>query len=581
MTARSASLGAQLLGIERVRRLYRQLPSGLPPAEFARLGLESLGVTFATGHLDVEQIPPAGSVVLVANHPFGAIEGLFLIWLAWRRRPDVRVVANDWLGELAAIADLILPIDPFGRSRSVSSNALSLRRALRWTERGGALIVFPAGEVSHFQPAHGCVMDPDWSPTMARLIRKTGAPVVPVHFSGHNSAAFQLAGLVHERMRTALLAHEMFNKRGRQVQVRIGLPITASRIGAMTDDNALASYLRMRTYALADTPPIAAHSAAQARPLAVATAQPAADLERELDGLDPGARLVAAQDMSVYCAAGSRIPRLLQEIGRLRELTFRAAGAGTGRALDIDLFDNYYDHLFLWSHPLRRVVGAYRLGRADRIVARFGERGLYTSTQFGFRLGFISSLGTALELGRSFVRVEHQREYGAMHLLWKGIGEYVRRDLRYHKLFGAVSIGNDYGRVSQASLVEFLRRRHGDSRRARFVRSLHPVSAPATLRPLFASLARCRNVDEVSALIADLEPDGKGVPVLIRNYLRLGGRILGFNRDPGFSDSIDCLLLMDLKDTEPHLLQRYVGSDGVAAIQGRQPITVRQLARRA
>jgi putative hemolysin len=520
-------------------------------------------------------------VVLVANHPFGAIDGLILIWLARRCRPDVRLLANTWLGELPAIADVMLPINPFGGIDAVRANAKSLRRALRWVERGGALIVFPAGEVSHLQPPHRCVMDPDWSPTACRLIRRTAAPVIPVHFTGQNSAAFQVAGLLHERMRTVLLAREALNKRGLSVQVRIGAPLKSQRIADFSDDGDLARYLRMRTYALADAEAGRTGSARVEVEIPVTAERPAGELEDELASLAPSALLVSAQEMSVYAASGAQIPRVLQEIGRLRELTFRAAGEGTGRAVDVDLYDDYYEHVVLWSHALRRVIGAYRIGRTDRIIARYGDRGLYTPTLFEFRRGFIPSLGHALELGRSFVRPEHQKEYWALHLLWKGIGEYVRRDTRYRLLFGAASISNDYCRASQALLIEYLRQRHADRRRARQVRPRNAVeSAPAHLRPLLADLKGCRDLDELSAFVADIEPDGKGVPVLIRQYLRLGARVLGFNRDPSFANSVDCLVLVDLKDTAPQLLRRYVGTAGVEAIRAADPVRDANSARR-
>jgi putative hemolysin len=560
-------IGEQLLGIERIRRMYRQMQDAVRPADLLRLSLERLGVEFDIESADERKIPGTGGVVLVANHPFGAIDGLFMISLVHRRRQDVRLLANAWLGELPAIADVMFPIDPLGGAAAVRANARSLRCALRWVDQGGALIVFPSGEVSHFQPRSRCVMDPDWSPAASGLIRKAGTPVIAVHFSGQNSAAFQLAGLLHERMRTALLAHEALNKRGLRVAVRVGEPVRPHRIAALADDGQLARYLRMRTYALADAVPCQTQRAAVEPPSPVAAEQPPGELEEELAGLGPLARLVTANGMSVYAASGARVPRLLQEVGRLREVTFRAAGEGTGRTVDVDLFDDYYEHLILWSHAQRRVVGAYRVARTDRIMARFGQRGLYTPTLFQFRRGFIQSLGPALELGRSFVRVEHQKEYGSLHLLWRGIGEYVRRDARYHRLFGAASISNDYCPASQALLVEFLRQRHADRRRARFVRGRSAVPCPPHLRPLIADLARCRDLDELSSLVADLEPDGKGIPVLIRQYLRLGGRILGFNRDPGFANAIDCLVLVDLRETAPKLLQRYVGAGGVAEIR--------------
>jgi putative hemolysin len=567
-------------GVASVRRIHDRLPSGAPTAQFIRAALDRLGVEFRIGAVDPSVIPERGALTIVANHPFGALDGLLLLHQVLRRRSDVRVLANSWLAAVPQIAHLMLPIDVFAGRKAGHGNALALRRALRWVRAGGALVVFPAGEVSHLQPAIGCIADPDWGPAAARFIRMTGAPVVPVHFSGHNSVPFQVAGLVHGRLRTALLAHELLNKRGHRLDVRVGRAIDAHRVGGIADDDRLARYLRMRTYALAAADSRAGRNGRQAA-MAVVDEQPVAALQDEIARLGESARLAETADMIAYSAVGSRIPHLLQEIGRLRELSFRAVGEGTGRAADIDLYDDYYDHLFIWSKVHRRVAGSYRIGRADRILARFGRPGLYSTTLFEFRRGFLENLGPALELGRSFIRAEHQREYSALHLLWKGIGEYVRRDPRYCRLFGAVSISNDYSPASQALMCEFLARCHAHPAAARAVRGRHAVRTPIELRPLMATARHCRDFDELTAFISDIEPDRKGVPVLLRQYLKLGGRTLGFNRDPAFADSIDCLLLVDLRDTRPQLLQRYIDAAGIAAIRRVTPAQAPGLALRA
>jgi len=242
--------------------------------------------------------------------------------------------------------------------------------------------------------------------------------------------------------------------------------------------------------------------------------------------------------------------------GRLRERTFRAVGEGTGRSADIDDFDGYYEHLFIWDAPAREIVGAYRLGRTDRIARRFGKQGLYTSTLFEYHDLFFKLLGPALELGRSFVRAEQQKSFAPLLLLWRGIGEYVGRHPEYCKLLGPVSISGDYCLVSRALLVQFLRQRNFDPLAPAMVRARTPFRGHLSPRSLGG--AQPDDLQTLSALLAGLEPDGKGAPVLLRQYLKLGGRVLGFNIDPGFGNSLDCLVLVDLRRTEPRVLEKYM-----------------------
>ncbi|MDE2451228.1 MAG: GNAT family N-acetyltransferase, partial [Gammaproteobacteria bacterium] len=260
------------------------------------------------------------------------------------------------------------------------------------------------------------------------------------------------------------------------------------------------------------------------------------------------------------------IPWTLQELGRLRELTFRAVGEGTGRSCDIDLFDDYYEHLVLWDVGARRIAGGYRLGRTDVICRRFGRGGLYSSTLFDYGDLFLRLLGPALELGRSFVRVEYQRSFGALMLLWKGIAEYVGRNPRYCRLIGPVSISNDYQPLSRELQVAFLRDRLLDPLTA----SMRPKRAfrgRLSLRSVGLGQRWPADIDQLSSLVAGLEPDGKGAPVLLRQYLRLGGRVLGFSIDPEFGNALDCLILVDLRKTEPKVLRKYMSESAWARFQ--------------
>jgi putative hemolysin len=313
--------------------------------------------------------------------------------------------------------------------------------------------------------------------------------------------------------------------------------------------------------------PYRASRARGAGTTAVIDEVPRATVKAELDALPPDQRLVDRGRFQVYWTRAGQAPSTLQEIGRLRELTFRAAGEGTGRCADIDLFDAFYLHLFVWDAHAGSIVGAYRLGLVDEILARHGKRGLYTHSLFKYRTGMLEALGPAIELGRSFVRAEYQRSFAPLLLLWAGIGRFVERSPQYAVLFGAVSISARYAPASRRLIVDYLSAHRAHDRLAREVRPRRPFRAGA--RPTAPRGARPApsSIDDLSRQIAQIEPDGKGVPVLLRQYLQLGGRLLGFNLDPDFADTLDGLVLVDLREIEEAVLTRYMGERGAAAFR--------------
>jgi putative hemolysin len=552
-------------GIARLIRLREDGKNFADPFAFVDAVLRELQVQLDVPAFEEESIPATGPVIITSNHPYGGLDGLTAIATIGRRRRDLRLLANPDLAQLHGLGSLMIPVDPFGGSKAKRANVAGMRKALRWLEEGGALLIFPAGEVSHLHLRTLSVTDPPWSTTAARLIRMSGAPVVPMHFGGANSALFQLAGMVHPRLRTLLLPHELGNKLGARVSIRLGQPLSAAKLAAFQDDEQLAAHLRLKTYLLQSarsaSVPTYESPAAQRTLEPIAAAIDAERLSCEIETLPPEMLLVSSGRMRVYCAPTSRIPWTLQELGRLRELTFRAVGEGTGRSADIDVFDDYYEHLFIWNTETREIVGAYRLGRTDEISRRFGKRGLYTSTLFDYNDLFIRLLGPALELGRSFVRSEYQKNFASLMLLWKGIGEYVSRNPRYCRLIGPVSISNDYLPLSRELLVGFLRKRNFDPLAPTLVRPKRPFRRRYSLRSV-GGHKTVTDIETLSTVVADLEPDGKGAPVLLRQYLKLGGRMLGFNVDRDFGNALDCLVLVDLRKTDPRVLRKYMSDSG-------------------
>lgn len=288
-------------------------------------------------------------------------------------------------------------------------------------------------------------------------------------------------------------------------------------------------------------------------------------VKAEVAALSPGERLVESGQFHVYCAPATRIPWTLQELGRLREITFRAAGEGTGKSSDIDLYDAYYLHLFMWDARKEVIVGAYRLGLTDEILARYGKRGLYTQTLFKYDRTLLEVLNPAIELGRSFVRVEYQRDFTSLLLLWRGIGKFIVRSPQYAVLFGAVSISNGYEQASRELIVRYLTATRIEPDLARHVRPRRPFVGVTNATPTAMELRQLESIDDLSRLVADIERDHKGVPVLLRQYLKCGGRLLGFSSDERFAGVLDGLVMADLRKADPHILARYMGEAGAAA----------------
>lgn len=578
------ALCERALGLPSLDVIYSrtQQPAAAP---FAERALRALRVQPRLNDADVAAIPTRGPLLVIANHPFGGLDGLVLASLLQRVRPDARLLANHLLARIPEMAETCIFVDPFGGPEAAERNRTALRAAIRWLAEGGALGVFPAGEVSHFAPDRGCVTDPPWSDAVARLALRTRATVVPVYIDGRNSSLFQLLGLIHPRLRTAMLPRELLRRQGQTVRVEIGTPIPPERLQRLLGSSAsrtappvhdlrpLTEYFRLRTYILKGRATAAAPAprrrlAKRQTPEAITPGPGSATLAAEVAALPPDQCLATSGSFRVCIGSAAQIPSVLREIGRLRETTFRLVGEGTGRAVDLDRFDEHYLHLFVWNADERRVIGAYRIGQTDMLLGRFGVGGLYTSTLFRYQPGLLDQLTPALELGRSFVIPEYQRDYTPLLLLWKGIGRYVAMNPRYRRLFGAVSISDEFQSMTRQLLMTFLKAHSFDKSLARGVR---PMSPPRLRRFPHANASRLTtlvsDVADVEELVGEIESNRRSVPVLLRQYLKLNARLLGFNVDSNFGDVLDGLVVVDLATVERPILARYMGAEGVTAFR--------------
>ncbi len=562
----------KLFHLHTLNRIYNQ--TSIPGEEsiFTERALRVMNVTYDISDEDRERIPEEGPVVVVANHPFGAIEGIVLAELLKSVRKDFKILANYLLNRIVEMRPLLISVDPFGSRRAKMRNIKPLKEAIKLVGSGGLLGIFPSGEVSHFSLRNREVTDPHWSRTIAGIIRKSGAKVVPLYFSGRNSTFFQIMGLIHPRLRTILLPREFLNKRNRKISIRVGNPIPFKRLDEFLNDDDLMDYIRMRTYLLAGRTEAdegrsqlfegANGHSSKLKP--VAPPDHNKTLADEVDSIPEDDILARKGDFVVYVAKMQNIPGVMREIGRLREITFREAGEGTGKAIDLDKYDTHYLHLFVWNREKKHIIGSYRLGLTDIIMDRHGMKGLYTTSLFRFKKSLLEQITPAIELGRSFIRPEYQKEYAPLNLLWKAIGQFIVRNPRYKMLFGPVSINNRYQSASRQLLVSFLTHNKFNADLARLVK---PKTPPKRRRntgsleePIIGHLVA--DLDEVSHLISEIEADQQSVPILLKHYLKLGGVLLGFNIDSEFSDVLDGLILVDLTKTPQRILEKYMGPEG-------------------
>jgi putative hemolysin len=559
---------------------YDQVAACKASSDAFRRCLETLNVTYRVSRTDLEKIPSKGPLVVVANHPFGGLEGVVLGAVLLQVRADLKILGNYLLRRIAGIRETIIGVDPFDTPNAVKNNIRGIKTALRWVRAGGVLQAFPAGEVASFQWRSFRIDDPKWSDHIGGIIRRSRASVLPVFFPGHNGMLFQIMGLLHPRLRTALLPRALMDKKGRTLPLYIGKPIPWRKIRHLDSDRDVMEFLRLHTYFLKNRGKVEEKRLhlmpLPSRPpkakMPVISPVPDHLLLKDLNPLPDDQRLVQSGGFEVYIAGAAQIPNLIKEIGRLREITFREVEEGTGNPVDLDRFDQDYYHLFLWDRAANQLVGAYRLGLTDRILADHGPKGLYTNQLFRFKPEFVRRLSHAIEFGRSFIRPEYQKKFNSLMLLWKGIGEFVSRHPHYHVLFGPVSISKDYQTVSRNLMVRFLRDRKFDDSLSRLVSPRKPYRSHR-MEGISKHILKMsfQDIDDISLLISEIEKDGKGIPILLRHYLKLNGNLVCFNVDKDFSDVVDGLLMVDLTRTDVKLLKRFMGEAGFARFSRRHP----------
>ncbi len=552
----------KITGVDGLRKIYHAAQDSKCGENFYEKILTAMGVHIQTNRRELLRIPRKGACIVVANHPFGCVEGIAMAHVLLSLRDDVKIMANGLLSMIPEFHESMYFVNPFGGSSSRLANAKSMKQSLQGLNSGGMLLVFPAGEVSSLSLKTMSITDKEWSTSVTKLAVKTKATVIPAFIHGNNSTLFYAAGIVHSRLRTAMLVNEFLKRKNYEVHVTFGRGIQTQTFAKRSIEE-LTSLFRYRTYILAHKK-CEDMSETEYRLSSGAEIAEAIDkcvLSMEIKSI-PHKSLCMQGDYEIYYAISDEIPNIMLEIGRLREISFRLAGEGTGQKNDIDIYDTYYTHLFVWNKEKQEIVGAYRIGRVDEIMKKQGIRGLYSSCLFQYDKDFLSYIPNSLEMGRSFVHPEYQRSYLPMLLLWKGIAAFIAQNPHYHYLFGPVSISGQFSSLSLSLMVETLQKHYGNAKYGDIVQPKDEGELTNIIAKNKKVVKSCdiRSIDELNDIVSDIESDGKGVPTLIRHYLKLGGRIAAFSIDKEFNNCCDGLIVVDLLSTEKGVLAKYMGN---------------------
>ena len=546
-----AKLVMHIMRLNKINKLYSDVYTK-DGSVFLEQLIDALGVSVEVSEEDLQKIPQEGAFITVSNHPFGGLDGIILIQLLSKIRPDYKVMANFLLKKIEPIKDYFLGVNPFESRKDISS-AGGLKEALRHLSEGKPLGLFPAGEVSAYQADSNSVEDREWSASVLKLIRKANVPVIPIYFKGSNSLLFQVLGLIHPMLRTVKLPSELLNKKNRVIKLRIGNPISVETQNSFGDIIQYGKFLRAKTYLLGSSLEVKKFflksQKAGKKVEAIAKEVPVEMLKKDISDIQEDYLLFSMKNYSVYCAPTIKIPNILNEIGRLREVTFRAVGEGTNRSIDLDEFDLYYYHLFIWDNDTNRIVGAYRVGKGKDIIDRYGVKGFYIHTLFKIRKEMLPVLYESIELGRSFIVEDYQRKPFPLFMLWKGILYFLIKNPEYRYLVGPVTISGKYTDVSKELIMKFIKRNHWNEEFARYIipRCKYRVETNDPDVEVMVE-ASGDNIATLDKVIGDIEPSSDKLPVLLKKYISLNGRITVFNIDQKFNMCLDGLLILDLFD---------------------------------
>lgn len=527
----------------------------LKDLEFLNAILDEFQIKFEIHEEDLKRLPKDGAYITVSNHPLGGIDGILLLKLMLERDPNFKIIANFLLHRIDPMKPYIMPVNPFENHKDSKSSVIGLKETFRHLSDGKPLGIFPAGEVSTYKDGK-LVVDKPWEEGAIKVIRKAQVPVVPIYFHAKNSKLFYFLSKLNGTLRTAKLPSELLTQKDRIIKVRIGKPISVAEQNEHVSLDDYADFLRKKTYMLANpyekempflpTPSLKIPK----NPKKIVTAANQEKLIDEVNNLrNTDCRLLQSKNYEVFFAEADKIPNLLHEIGRLREITFREVGEGTNESIDLDKYDKYYHHMFLWDEDTKQIAGAYRMGLGSEIFSKHGIEGFYLNELFGFDRELHDMMSKSIEMGRAFIIKEYQQKPMPLFLLWKGI---VHTTLRYpeHKfLLGGVSISNQFSDFSKSLMIEFMKSNYYDPYIAQYVRPKkeYKVKLKDADKDFIFDEAES-DLNKFDKIIDELEPGNLRLPVLIKKYIKQNARVVAFNVDPLFNNAIDGLMYIRIAD---------------------------------
>jgi putative hemolysin len=544
----------KLLRISELNNVYNR-NKHLTEVAFLNGVLDDLQIKFEIPEEDLKRLPKEGPYITISNHPLGGIDGVLLLKLMLEREPNFKIIANFLLHRIEPLKKYIMPVNPFENHKDAKSSVVGLKETLRHLSDGKPLGIFPAGEVSTYKDGK-LMVDKPWEEGAIKVIRKAQVPVVPIYFHAKNSGLFYILSKISGTLRTAKLPSEVFSQKHRVIKVRIGKPISVTEQNEYETLDDFSEFLRKKTYMLANpfekggkllpTPNLKLPKS----PKKIVTPANQDKIIAEVDSLrNSNCRLLQSKNYEVFFTKASEIPNVLHELGRLREITFREVGEGTNESIDLDKFDKYYHHMFLWDDDTKKVAGAYRMGLGSEIYSKYGMDGFYLNDLFRFEPELYDMMSKSIEMGRAFIIKEYQQKPMPLFLLWKGIIHTTLRHPEHKFLVGGVSISNQFSDFSKSLMIEFMKSNYYDPYIAQYI---HPKKAfKVKLKDAdkdFIFNETEADLNKFDKIIDELEPGSLRLPVLIKKYIKQNARVVAFNVDPLFNNAIDGLMYIRVED---------------------------------
>ncbi len=544
----------KVLQISTLNKIYDR-NKHVSDVEFLNAILDEFQIKFEIPEEDFKRLPKEGAYITVSNHPLGGIDGILLLKLMLEKEPNFKIIANFLLHRIEPMKPYIMPVNPFETHKDAKSSVVGIKETLKHLKDGKPLGMFPAGEVSTYKDGK-LMVDKPWEEGAIKVIKKAQVPVVPIYFHAKNSRLFYILSKISDTLRTAKLPSELLTQKNRVIKVRIGKPISVAEQSEYESIESYSEFLRKKTYMLAN--PFEKESKllstsnlkiAKSPKEIVSSANHHSIVEEVIKLRREGARLLQSKNYEVFFADALTIPSVLHEIGRLREITFREVGEGTNESIDLDKFDEYYHHMFLWDNDTKKIAGAYRMGLGQEIFPKYGIDGFYLQDLFRFEPELHDMMSKSIEMGRAFICKEYQLKPMPLFLLWKGI---VHTTLRYPKhkfLIGGVSISNQFSDFSKSLMIEFMKSNYYDPYIAQYIhpKKEYKVKLKDVDKDFIFNEAEA-DLIKFDKIIDEIEPGNLRLPVLIKKYIKQNARVVAFNVDPLFNNAIDGLMYIRIAD---------------------------------